>query len=285
MSPFMHFSIRHHTQYQYSRPVALDPHSLRVRPRNDGSQIVKQYTLEISPHPAGITEFTDLEGNAAAQIWFTELTERLSILLIAEVETLRENPFDFVIADPGVMTLPVRYPDQTRLNLRPYCIPTQGDGPVAWYADEIARDCGNDTLRFLTALTGDIYERIEAVIRPAGEPQTAEYTLKEGTGAGRDLAVLFMEACRSQGIAARFTSGYWNGTAPDGRQHLHAWVEVYFPQCGWRGYDPSTGLAVADQHVPVSSGLYPGSAASITGAFWGSDVRSTMETNVDVRAQ
>jgi transglutaminase-like putative cysteine protease len=281
----MHFTIRHSTQYSYSRPVALDPHSLRVRPRHDGSQEIKQYTLEITPRPAGVTEFTDLEGNAAAQVWFTDLTDKLTIMIMAEVETLRENPYDFVIADPGVMTLPVRYPDQTRINLRPYCIPTQGDGPVSWFTDEIARSVNYDTLRFLTALTDDLYERIDLVVRPTGEPQTAEMTLKIGSGAGRDIAVLFMECCRSQGIAARFASGYWNGHAPDGNQYLHAWVEVYFPQCGWRGYDPSIGLAVADQHVPVSTGLYPGSAASITGAFWGSDVRSTMETSVDVRAQ
>lgn len=281
----MHFTIRHQTQYRYSRPVALDPHSLRLRPRQDGSQRVKQFTLEITPRTAGMTEFTDLEGNAASQVWFSDLTDQLSILVLAEVETLRENPFDFVIAEPGVMTLPVRYPDQARINLRPYCIPTQGDGPVAWYADEIARATGYDTLRFLTALTEDLSSRIEHVVRLTGEPQTAEHTLKSGVGAGRDLAVLFIETCRTQGIAARFTSGYWSGAAPDGRQYLHAWAEVYFPQCGWRGFDPTTGLAVADQHVPVASGLYPGSAASITGAFWGSDVRSTMDAVVDVRVR
>lgn len=281
----MLFNIRHTTQYQYSRPVALDPHSLRVRPRHDGSQAIKKFTLEITPQPAGLTEFTDLEGNAAAQVWFTDLTERLKILVMAEIETLRENPFDFVISEPGVMTLPVRYPENASINLKPYCIPVQADGPISWYAEEIARMSGYDTLRFLTALTDDLYEKINLIVRPVGEPQTAEFTLKEQTGASRDLAVLFIEACRTQGMAARFVSGYWNGYAPDGKQYLHAWAEVYFPQSGWRGYDPSTGLAVADQHVPIASGLYPGSAASITGAFWGSDVHSTMETAVDVRAQ
>jgi hypothetical protein len=71
-----------------------------------------------------MTEFTDLEGNAAAQVWFTDLTDKLTHqLVLAEVETLRENPYDFVIADPGVMTLPVRYPDQARINLTPLLHP------------------------------------------------------------------------------------------------------------------------------------------------------------------
>lgn len=281
----MLFQLRHSTTYRYSRPVALDPHTLRVRPRNDGSQTLKNFTLEIQPKTAGLTEFTDLEGNAAAQVWFSELTEQLTIRVMAEVETLRENPFDFVISDPGVMMLPVRYPDQSRINLTPYCQPMHADGPVAWYAEELARTAGGDTMRFLTALNEDLYDRMSVVVRLQGEPQSAEETLKFETGASRDLAMLYIEACRTQGLAARFTSGYWNGQAPDGKQYLHAWAEVYFPQNGWRGFDPSCGLAVADQHVPVASGLYPGSAASITGAFWGSDVHSTLDIDVSVRAQ
>ncbi len=281
----MLFHIDHTTTYTYSRPVALDPHTLRLRPRNDGAQVLKQFSMEIEPRPAGITEFTDIEGNAAAQAWFTELTTSLSIRVAASVETLRENPFDFVISEPGVITLPVRYPAPIQQSVGAYTKPLQDDGPVAWMAEEVATSAGYDTLRFLTSLTYAIYERIDRVIRPAGDPQTAEETLKLGAGASRDMAILFIEACRTQGIATRFASGYWNGYAPDGKQHLHAWAEVYLPQSGWRGYDPATGLAVADQHVPVASGLYPGSAAGITGAFWSSNVDSSLETSVQVHAR
>lgn len=281
----MLFHVQQSITYRYSRPVALDPHTLRLRPRHDGSQALKHFTLEIHPKPAGMTEFTDLEGNSASQIWFPDLTDTLHIVMLAEVETLRENPFDFIIMEPGIVRLPVRYAGGSGVNLNPYAQPVQRDGPVAWYAEEIARHCGHDTMRFLTTLTDDLFERIELIIRLNGEPQSAEETLKSGQGASRDLAVLFMEAVRTQGLAARFASGFWNGAAADGSQYLHAWAEVYFPQNGWRGFDPSTGLAVADQHVLIASGLYPGSAAGITGAFWGSDVQSTMETTVSVRAQ
>jgi len=281
----MLFHIHHTTFYRYNRPVALDPHSLRFRPRNDGSLVLKGYTLEVTPRPAGMTEFTDLEGNAASQIWFSDLTDSLRVTARIEVETLRENPFDFIITEPGFTRVPVRYTERSRINLTPYCQPRQSDGPVAWFADEIAAECGHDTMRFLMQLTATIYEQIELVVRPTGEPQTAEATLQAGSGASRDLAVLFMEAARTQGMAARFVSGYWNGLAADGQQYLHAWAEIYFPQNGWRGFDPSAGLVVADQHVPVASGIYPASAASISGAFWGSDVTSSLETSLCVKSQ
>jgi hypothetical protein len=61
--------------------------------------------------------------------------------------------------------------------------------------------------------------------------------------------MLYVEACRSQGLAARFVSGYSMHHPPEVSEHeLHAWAEVYLSGGGWRGYDPSLGLAVADGH-------------------------------------
>jgi transglutaminase-like putative cysteine protease len=74
--------------------------------------------------------------------------------------------------------------------------------------------------------------------------------------------MLFIECCHGMGLAARFVSGYAyvDDTVV---QELHAWAEVYLPGGGWRGYDPTLGLAVADSAdaAPVS-GSYRGSAVA-----------------------
>ena len=36
---------------------------------------------------------------------------------------------------------------------------------------------------------------------------------------------------------------------------MHAWAEVYLPVIGWRGYDPSRGLAVSNEHVAIAAGF------------------------------
>ena len=59
-------------------------------------------------------------------------------------------------------------------------------------------------------------------------------TLDKNSGSCRDFATLFIEACRSWGLAARFVSGYMLCEASEaGRASTHAWAEVYLPGAGW----------------------------------------------------
>jgi transglutaminase-like putative cysteine protease len=72
-------------------------------------------------------------------------------------------------------------------------------------------------------------------------------------GSCRDLAVLFCDVCGVMGIAARFVSGYECSSAGRSDSYMHAWTEVYLPGIGWRGYDPSRGIAVTNEHVAVAA--------------------------------
>ncbi|HKA56507.1 MAG TPA: transglutaminase family protein, partial [Candidatus Binatia bacterium] len=49
---------------------------------------------------------------------------------------------------------------------------------------------------------------------------------------------------------------------------------------GWRGYDPTLGLAVADRHVALAAGRTPQLAAPLTGTFRGSGVSTTMQVQI-----
>ena len=88
---------------------------------------------------------------------------------------------------------------------------------------------------------------------------------------------------RAMGLAARFVSGY---AYPDdaSRAELHAWGEVYLAGGGWRGYDPSRGLAVCDQHVTLAAAADPADAAPVSGTFRGDGVNSRLETELTMRA-
>ena len=106
-------------------------------------------------------------------------------------------------------------------------------------------------------------------IRAEGAAWSPERTLVAGGGACRDVTALFMAACRSVGIAARFVSGYQaEADTPDGRRHLHAWPEAFLPGVGWRGFDPTHGLPVTDGHVALCAAPDQAATMPIEGGFW-----------------
>jgi transglutaminase-like putative cysteine protease len=64
---------------------------------------------------------------------------------------------------------------------------------------------------------------------------------------------------------------------------LHAWAEVFLPGAGWRGYDPSLGLAVADGHVALTAAPDHHLAAAVSGSYRGTGIGSLMRYAVEVR--
>ena len=278
----MRISVTHSTVYRYDRPVWLEPHVFRMRPRVDAAQMLLRHTLAIEPAPAGMTEFLDQDGNVATLAWFTGASPELAVHSACEVETLRENPFDYILPSSHLFTVPLAYDEPLASALAPYC--AAGDSAeVREFARSVADGAGWRTLDFLNELTRALYERSTHVVRDEGAPLAPEETLRSRTGSCRDLAVLLCAACRSLKVPARFVSGYEIGAGAADRAHLHAWAEVYLDGGGWRGYDPSRGLAVSTGHLAVAAAADSRLAAPITGTFRGT-ASAQMQFQLSVRA-
>ena len=280
----MLFQIVHQTRYRYSQPVSLEPHEIRLRPRCDWSQRLLDFALDIEPEPAGIAHNLDAEGNAVARAWFAGLHSELCIATRATVETLRTNPFEFVLA-PDFAALPAKYGAAAAAVLAPYRrSPGEMAGSVRALGLELMEQADGQVVPWLQALSGHIYATYTSEVRLSGDPLAAEETLARRRGACRDLAVLFIEVCRSLGLAARFVSGYQAGDPKPGERYMHAWAEVYLPGAGWRGWDPSAGLAVADAYVAVATGGQPQAAQPLVGHFRGEGVRAVSDASIQLEA-
>ncbi|MEO8595564.1 MAG: transglutaminase family protein [Candidatus Solibacter sp.] len=263
----MRISVVHHTLYRYSSPVYLEPHVIRLRPRQDAAQRLEAWNLEITPAPEGRYEGIDQEGNNVVRAWFQGQYEELAVHSTFTLETLRDDPFAYLPAKADLQ-LPMQYALPLRTPLAPYL----GEGesaPVRALSRELAEASGWQTLPFLTAINLRLLETTSQVIRLEGAPNPAEETLRTGEGSCRDLAVLFCAVCRTMGLAARFVSGYERDASLQENGDLHAWAEVYLEGSGWIGYDPSRGLAVASSHVAVAAAIAPENAAPVTGTFRG----------------
>jgi transglutaminase-like putative cysteine protease len=264
----MRFSVVHTTRYRYAAPVFLEPHTFRLCPRQDGAQRVLRHELSFSPAPAGRADGLDQNGNVITQAWFTGQVQSLEVQSAFEVDTLRDNPFDFLLAREDRLLA-----EHSSTEVAPL---------VREFAETLAVDANRQTITFLSSLNQTIFQSMRHVMRRDGVPNAAEATLAAGEGSCRDLAVLFCAACRYAGITARFVSGYEREASLQENGEMHAWAEVYLQGGGWRGYDPSRGLAVADSHVVIAAAADPSLAAPVTGSYRGS-ARATMDFQISMQ--
>lgn len=284
-STLMFFQLSHRLVYTYTPAVFLEPMTLRLTPRQDAFQRLLDHQLRILPAPAGLSHVVEPDGTDAAVGWFDRTHHELTIEMEALVQTLRDNPFDWIVTDPRVQTLPATYPDAEAHSLGP-CLGRNGAHPTvhAW-AQERAEEVVGNTAAFLIHLADQIHHGFHHVGRPDGAPLSPSETLQLRSGACRDTAMLFVEACRSLGLASRFVSGYSMHHPPEVSEHeLHAWAEVYLPGAGWHGYDPSLGLAVGDGHVVLAASPDHRLAAPVTGHYRGTGATSDMRYELSVRA-
>ena len=277
--------VEHTTTYQYGSAVTLLPHRLLLRPRE--GQEIRIESVELTIAPAHQLRWhRDAYDNAVAIASFNESSRRLSIQSHVLLQHYQDWPLDFLVADHAVY-FPFRYEPAESVDLGPYLESIfAADQPLltAWLRPFWIPGQVVETYLLLEWLnkaiaTGFVYRQRE-------EPgvQSPATTLAQRTGSCRDFATLFIEACRSLGLAARFVSGYL--CSPGSGLYVgatHAWAEVYLPGAGWKGFDSTYGQIVGNDHIAVAVHRHPESVPPVAGAFLAATAESpVMQVVVNV---
>ena len=264
----MNLHIKHQLFYKYSSAVTLEAHLLYLSPRLGPYLKIQQNTFEIFPKPTSISENIDVEGNSQHVLFFDKQpTQQLSISTEIEIQNRQDNPFNFVIYPFENQRLPFRYPTQVQELIQPYLVRTGITEMIRNFAKQVASEVDWESHRFFTHLN-TVINKYAYQIREEGEPFSPETVLMSKTGSCRDYVNLYMAVCRSLGVASRFVSGYFFGSANE-PQYLHAWAEVYVPGAGWRGYDPTQNSMAADRHIPLAASAIPQQVTPVFGTFRG----------------
>ncbi len=265
------YKILHRTYYNFSAAVWLEPHTLRLRPREDHELRIESFILNISP-PATLRWYRDVEGNSVAIATFDSEASQLSIESETIIEHYNQAPLDFLVADYA-RDYPFAYKPEEWVVLSPYGDVT-GQAAIdlltEWVANFWKSGEQLQTYSLLQRLNAYIHQTVSYQLREEPGVQAVEKTLKIGSGSCRDSAFLFMEAARLLGFACRFVSGYLHAqpsTANFGA--THAWAEVFLPGAGWKGFDPTIGEIVGTSHIAVAVARMPESVPPIAGSFIG----------------
>jgi transglutaminase-like putative cysteine protease len=233
--------------------------------------------LQVTPLPLDVTDYHDAFGNPCTRLSFGP--DRVDALVIdsrLEVET-NVPQRDARQSVPALPWLP-----STQDGLAAFR--DRDESPlVASFAQTLAKHVDYAPLAFFEALCSDLYTNTHRQLRLEGAAQTATETLESRRGACRDLTVLFLAVCRAHGVAARFVSGYQGQEqSPDGKRHLHAWPEVFVPELGWLGYDPTHGVHAGPGHVALCAAPDQAATMPVEGGFYfsGTNVTSTLEYSI-----
>lgn len=276
--------ISHLTEYRFADYVTLQPHQLLLRPREGPEVHIESSSLVISPEHR-VKWHRDALDNATAIAEFKEAAQTLSIYSEVIIQHYEENPLDFLVEEYAV-NYPFQYDPRERAELQSFLQPVylnDCDAIHNWFSQMGISRPAMQTYALLDQMCQNIKNFFAYTVREEPGVQSPAQTLFSGQGSCRDFAALFIEGCRSLGLASRFVSGYAH--APGSEQWsstTHAWAEVYLPGAGWKGFDPTAGEVTGSRHIPVAVARHPESVPPVAGSFVGL-TGSAPELIVDVR--
>ncbi len=283
----MIYRVRHVTTYEYSDPVSVSHHILRLTPRQFAGQVERFARISVHPVPqVQSTTHTDYFGNTVTAFSLQEPHDRLTVEATSELEVIPASPPDFsrspswelvrdTIAD-DIDSCQFAY-DSKRVQSKPaladYAAPSfPANRPILEAAQDLTARIHKD-FRFDTKAT--------EVTTPV------ETFFEKRRGVCQDFSHLQIACLRSLGLPARYVSGYLRTIPPPGKPRLvgadasHAWCSVWCPGTGWVDFDPTNNCVPTGGHITVAWGRDYSDVSPIHGVLLGG-ARHTLNVAVDV---
>ncbi len=259
-SPVRRFQVRHRTVYRHAAPVLRSTHRFRLCPADDRLQRLLRHQLSVSVEGRSL-DYDDAFGNRVRNLVLERPWTELAIEATSEVEVSDTDP---LAQRPLVAprTLPLVWMPSERQMLAPFVLPPELPeselSELAEYGMAFARRNGMDLFDTLLDINQTIF-REYAYRQGATHIATTPFEVyATRRGVCQDFANLFICLARLLGIPARYVCGYvWCGPkSPNSEmgEASHAWVQVYLPEMGWRGFDPTNGTLTTTEHVRVATG-------------------------------
>ena len=288
----MRYQITHTTEYVYQKPVNTCHNEIHLIPRNFPRQDCLQHQVQIDPIPNDYHERYDFFGNSVASFSINQPHEKLMVTALSEVVVEAEKPqLDFYQDIRWESVCERVHSDEEHENLeaRQYLLDSPLVTSTPMLAEYARPSFGKG--RFLMEAVHDLMQRIHVDF--AYDPHFTtvstplEEVLEHRRGVCQDFAHLAIGCLRSQGIPARYVSGYVETLPPPGQPRLvgadasHAWFSVYMHDRGWLDFDPTNNQMPMDRHVTLAWGRDYSDVTPLKGVIFGGGEHN-VNVSVDV---
>lgn len=287
-APARTFEIVHETVYRYEKPVEHSTHMLRLTPFHDRMQRVLAHALEIGVD-CRERVYEDVFGNAVRKLLIETPFEELRLTAKSTVEVLDTDPLSYNPLHART-TIPLVWMPWQRHMLTPYLLPPELPESqlleLSDYAHGFVRRNDDDLLDTLLDINATIFADYEYVQGATTIATTAWEVYERRRGVCQDFTNLFICLARLLGVPARYVCGYVYTGRKDSRhvqsEASHAWVQLYLPEVGWKGFDPTNGILTQTDHVRVAVGRNYVDATPTSGTIYVGGGGETLRAEVRV---
>lgn len=284
------YRIRHRTAYSYSGRIDLYHSLAHLRPREDEGQETLAHHIEVVPEPKIRAERRDSFGNITNYFSIEQSHDFLEV--IASTTVLRPDLIPW-LPESGIawneLQVDPKEKDNSGVRLGNFLFPTPAFPSFASVESFVKPSLipGRGVLDLSREIMERIYREFKYDPGATDTGTPLEAVMAQKAGVCQDFAHVMIAALRSVGVPARYVSGYLETLPPPGQKKLqgadasHAWVEVWTPESGWTGFDPTNNLLPAGRHVKIAHGRDYFDVQPLKGIFLGTGMQSLF-VQVDV---
>lgn len=273
--------IEHITNYLYANNISYHSNQIMLYPWNDACQQVNNQSLKITSNPK-ISIHTDFFGNKIGTFNITEPHNSLFISSLIEVTTKPKIIPEINTAPPlqwkQIETL------RSNLSFFEFFSPseTYSNSEILSIVPKKYREI--PPLKFCISLSGYIYKNFvyKQGVTSINTPLSKVWELKAGVC--QDFTNVLLHMYRFFGIPSRYVSGYICPTAHSNFRGIgatHAWVEVFLPELGWVGLDPTNNCITNENYVKLAIGRHYRDCSPVKGVYSG-DAINQLDVRVSI---
>jgi len=268
------YELIHRSHYQYNSPVEYSTHTFRLQPVEDFKQEVSHAAIEMSVD-GELLNFEDVFGNQSVHYTIQSPYTELAIVSRSQIKIYGTEE-DNLASPLRRASIPLVWMPWQRQMMLPYLLPQELPETQLLELTEYAMSFVERNEGHLFSTLIDMNQQIhkDYMYMPGHTSlQTTPFEVFHSRkGVCQDFANLFICLARLLSVPARYRMGYIYTSADYENQiqadASHAWAEVYLPYIGWRGFDPTNGCLVNQDHVRVACGRNYVDATPISGTLY-----------------
>jgi transglutaminase-like putative cysteine protease len=263
----MIIEVQHETRFDYDGPVTEWVTEARMEPASDADQTCHSFHFEVAP-TTQVFRYLDGFGSRVHHFNLSCVSGPVRILAAAIVET-HPRPRN-VAKSRSLFPIDSESAGLEVLHFLDFHGPVRSGPKLNPLLDTLRPTPGKKLDDLLAQVSEYIHTHFEYARDVTLASSPIDDLLAHRKGVCQDFTHLMIAVLRSFGLSARYVSGYIH--RPNKQSQSHAWCEVWLPDLGWVGIDPTNNCFVNDHFVkvaigrdftdvPPNRGVYRGTAA------------------------